>query len=175
MAPVGNGTVPRRTYGLSLGLSWKGLDFSVFFQGLGGFHSVYLGNMATETALEGSYFNWHRHAWTEERWKNGEKITYPALGTSNNTNHQRNDFFIQDKTFLRLKNMEIGYTIPAHLLRRAGITNLRVFERSESGHLVAAAGRSPRSGAFEPDALPADPDVQHRCKPFFLTRGIPRL
>ena len=127
MAPVGNGTVPRRTYGLSLGLSWKGLDFSVFFQGLGGFHSVYLGNMATEVGVEGSYFNWHRHAWTEERWKNGEKITYPALGTSNNTNHQRNDFFIQDKTFLRLKNMEIGYTIPAHLLRRAGISNLRVF------------------------------------------------
>lgn len=127
MAPIGNGTVPRFTYGLSLGFNWKGLDFSMFFQGLGGYHSVYLGNMATETSLEGSYFDWHRNAWTEERWENGEEITYPALATTNNTNHVNNDFFIQDKTFLRLKNMEIGYTFSEKLLQRSGIESLRVF------------------------------------------------
>ena len=40
-APIGTGTLPRRTYGFSVGLNWKGIDCSVFFQGLGGYHMYY--------------------------------------------------------------------------------------------------------------------------------------
>lgn len=150
-APIGTGTVPRRTYGFSVGLNWKGIDCSVFFQGLGGYHMYYGGNMCWENNVEGTYFDWHRNAWTEERWANGEKITYPALSTQSTTNHTKNDFFIQDKSFLRLKNLEIGYTIPAHLLRKAGISSLRIFL---SGQNLATWSRL-RADHLDPETFDA--------------------
>lgn len=127
MAPIGNGSVPRRTYGITLGAEYKGFDFSVFFQGLGGYNALYAGNLVFENIGQGSYYNYHRNAWTEERWLNGDKIEYPALSTRESSSHQSNSFFIQDKSFIRLKNIELGYTFPPHLLRKIGISNLRVF------------------------------------------------
>lgn len=126
-APIGNGTVPRFTYGFSLGFDFKGIDFSVFFQGLGGYHGQYLGNLVFESVEQGSYYDYHRHAWTEERWLNGDKITYPALSTGGSTSQQANSFFIQDKTFLRLKNIELGYTLPRKITEKARISNLRIY------------------------------------------------
>ena len=127
MAPIGKGSIPRMSYGLALSLDWKGIDFSIFFQGLGGYDSYYGENGAFEYIRSGVYYEYHRKAWTRERWENGEEITYPALSTGRTTNHQPNSFFIQDRTFLRLKNLEIGYTLPAGLLKSLGISNLRVF------------------------------------------------
>ena len=126
-APIGKGSVPRLSYGLTLALDYKGLDFSIFFQGLGGYHSYYDGNGVVEYTKQGTYYEYHQKAWTQERWDKGEEITYPALSTGRTTNHQPNTFFIQDRTFLRLKNLEVGYTLPAGILKSIGISNLRVF------------------------------------------------
>ncbi len=127
MAPIGYGTVPRRTFGVTFGVDWKGFDLTVFFQGTGGYHGLYGGNVVYEYMHWGTYFDYHRNAWTPERWANGEKITYPALSTQQTTNHIQNTFFIQNRSFVRLKNLELGYTFPAKVFRRVGITRLRLF------------------------------------------------
>jgi len=87
-APIGVGNIPRYSYGFSLSAEWKGFDAYIFFQGLSKFNSIFRPAGVYEFIIRGTYFPYHRTAWTEERWRNGEEITYPALSTQQNVNHE---------------------------------------------------------------------------------------
>lgn len=127
MAPIGYSDIPRITYGFSGSVSYKGFDFSVLFSGIGQASRLYQGSGVWEYSLAGFYSGYHLKAWTPERYKNGEEILYPALGTSRGTSQVANSFFIMDRSFLRMKNVELGYTFPKDLLKRVSINNLRLF------------------------------------------------
>lgn len=127
MAPIGYSDIPRITYGFSGSVSYKGFDFSVLFSGIGQASRLYQGGGVWEYSLAGFYSGYHLKAWTEERYKNGEEILYPALGTTKGTSQVANSFFIMDRSFLRMKNIELGYTFPKDLLKRVSINNLRLF------------------------------------------------
>lgn len=120
--------IPRITYGFSLGLDYKGIDFTIFFQGVSKYsHFSGTTQNVYEWTKEGTYYNYHKRAWTKERYENGEKITYPALHTGDNVNTRANDFFVFDRSFIRLKNIELGYTLPQRWLRAIGISKVRVY------------------------------------------------
>jgi len=120
--------IPRITYGLTLGLDYKGIDFTIFFQGVSKYsHFSGVTQNVYEWTKEGTYYNYHKRAWTKERYENGEKITYPALHTGDNVNTRANDFFVFDRSFIRLKNIELGYTLPQRWLRAIGISKVRVY------------------------------------------------
>ena len=128
LSPIGySTTVPGLNYGISLGLNFKGIDFNVLFSGLGRYSKYYSGQGVVEWTKQGTYFDWTRNGWTEERYKNGEKITYPAISTTKTVSHTENDFFIQNRSFLRLKNIELGYTLPERFLKKVGVKALRVY------------------------------------------------
>lgn len=128
LSPIGySTTVPGLNYGISLGLNFKGIDFNVLFSGLGRYSKYYSGQGVVEWTKQGTYFDWTRNGWTEERYKNGEKITYPAISTTKTVSHTENDFFIQNRSFLRLKNIELGYTLPERFLSKVGVKVLRVY------------------------------------------------
>jgi len=128
LSPIGySTTVPGLNYGISLGLNFKGIDFNVLFSGLGRYSKYYSGQGVVEWTKQGTYFDWTRNGWTEERYKNGEKITYPAISTAQTVSHTENDFFIQNRSFLRLKNIELGYTLPERFLSKVGVKALRVY------------------------------------------------
>lgn len=130
-APIKYSTIPGLTYGFSIGFSYKGFDISALFSGVGRYSRNYAtsdGQGVLENVKHGYYFNYQRTAWTPERWENHEKITYPALTAgSRSISQQPNDYFIQDRSFLRLKNLELGYTLPKNLLAFAGVTNCHVY------------------------------------------------
>lgn len=128
LSPIGySTTVPGLNYGISLGLNFKGIDFNVLFSGLGRYSKYYSGQGVVEWTKQGTYFDWTRNGWTEERYKNGEKITYPAISTTKTVSHTENDFFIQNRSFLRLRNIELGYTLPERFLSKVGVKALRVY------------------------------------------------
>jgi len=131
-APIGVGHIPRYSYGFSLSAEWKSFDAYIFFQGLGKFNSGLASQGTYETTLDGTYFPYHKKAWTEERWKNGEEITYPALHSEEGVNHRANSFFIFDRDLFRLKNFEVGYTLPENSLRLIGVSNMRVFMNGQN-------------------------------------------
>ena len=131
-APIGYGNIPRISWGASLNLEYKGFDAYVFFQGVSKYNSMMYENGTYEYILHGTYFDYHRQAWTEERWRNGEEITYPALSTVANVNHRANSFFVFDRSFVRLKNVELGYTLPPGILRILGISKMRVFLQGQN-------------------------------------------
>lgn len=127
-APIGYSTsIPGINYGITFGLNFKGFDFNILFSGLGRYSRYYTSQGTDEFTNAGTYFDYHRTAWTPERAANGEKITYPALSTAKSSSTVQNDFFIMNRSFLRLKNIEIGYTLPSKALSKAGVKALRIY------------------------------------------------
>lgn len=127
MVPIGYPTVPRIAYGFSGSLNYKNVDFTFLFNGVGQTSRYTIAAGATEFALVGFYSGWHRNAWTAERYAKGEKILYPALGMSSGVSQIPNDVFIMDRSFLRLKLIELGYTLPKNILTPIPIESLRIY------------------------------------------------
>lgn len=131
-APIGYSSIPKVTYGLALNLRYKGLDLAIFFQGVSKYSSNYSQQGVYEYIIQGTYFDYHKTAWTPERYAAGEEITYPALSTHSTTNHAANEFFIMDRSFLRLKNLEIGYNLPSNLLSKVKLNAMRIYVGSQN-------------------------------------------
>ncbi len=125
-APVGSGSLPRTTYGFNGGLRYKSFDLNFLFQGMAGLENIRTGTGIFETAGDGVYGSLHQHAWTQERYESGAEILYPALSTVATVNHVASDFFLYNLAYLRLKNMEIGYTVPQHVSRLIRADKMRV-------------------------------------------------
>lgn len=128
---MGNPRTPEIQFGIPVGLQYKNFDFSMIFQG------------ATNTSvrLEGAAV-WdfpvfgqdkfgkvkpmHLNRWTEET---KETATYPALhyGDYKNNKNSESSLFLYNASYLRLKNIEVGYTLPKKWIRPAGLQNVRIY------------------------------------------------
>ncbi|MDR1526925.1 MAG: TonB-dependent receptor [Dysgonamonadaceae bacterium] len=118
--PLGYSGVPEITYGWSASMNWNNLDLSFLLQGISHVSMAYPGFRWNEPALQ--------HAWTKDRYESGEKIQYPALDLTNSSpSYTTNSFFLLDRSFLRLKTAEIGYTLPADRTKKVGISRMRVY------------------------------------------------
>ena len=127
ISPIKYSNIPRITYGFSGNLSWRNLDFSFLFSGVAKVSKYYSNFGVTEIGLVGFYTGYHLNAWTAERYNSGRKIEYPALSANTTTSMTANDFFVMDRSFLRLKNIELGYTLPKLLLEKIKIQKLRIY------------------------------------------------
>ena len=125
-APIGHGALPRVTYAFSGGFSWKSFELSFLFQGVGKYSSIYSGTGVYETSYDGVFGSLHRHAWTQERYENGEKITSPALALTKSVSHGSNDYYNYDRSYLRLKNVELSYSLPAAVTRAISAQTAKV-------------------------------------------------
>jgi TonB-linked SusC/RagA family outer membrane protein len=125
-APIGKGAIPRITYSASAGLNYKSFGISVLFQGIGDYSSIYAGTGVYETSYDGVFGALHANAWTKERYQNGEKITAPALSLAKSVSHEANDYYNYDRSYLRLKNAELTYTLPTRLTKAISASTAKV-------------------------------------------------
>ncbi len=135
MTIIGN-TEPRYQYSFKLSANWNGLFFSAFLHGVGRQH-WYPGQ---ESAFWGQYnrgYNqvpaWHvGNYWTEDN-RDAYLPRYSqyngALGYSN---HVPNDRYLQKVSYLRLKNLQLGYALPNNFTNRLGLSNARVYVTGEN-------------------------------------------
>jgi len=129
--PVGHGTAPRINYGFNVGFDYKGFDFNVFLQGSAGNKVVYTDLHYTPTVRWGYQLN---KEIIDGRWTEGRTdATYPRLLPYTDTRNNKNsDFWLQSKAYMRVKNIQLGYTFPNHLTERIAVQNLRVFGSMEN-------------------------------------------
>lgn len=124
---IGHGTLPRLTYGASLGLNWNNFDFSVLFQGVGN-HQVYYNNQAFRfvTVMGQSLVkDITDNAWTPE---NPYDSKYPILrNSSNGKNNIASDAFVHNAAYFRCKNIQLGYTVPREITRKFFVENLKIY------------------------------------------------
>lgn len=123
---TGYTSIPRVTYGISIGFNYKGFDLSVLLQGAGGSAGTAMPstdlhfNGTTEALFE---VDWNR--FTLDRYAAGETIDFPIAAY--NRQAYQNTFFNLNTSYLRLKNMEVGYTFKRGLLRAIGLASIRVY------------------------------------------------
>lgn len=124
-APIGLTQYPEIYYALTAGFTYRNVDFSFMFQGTGNVTKNYSGYGFYDHLVEGVYNDIHLTAWTEERYQAGEKITAPALSLTEPISNQSNTFWNMNSAVLRLKNVEIGYTVPLNSAGRGSIEKIR--------------------------------------------------
>lgn len=125
-APIGDGALPRVSYAFSGGFNYKAFELNFLFQGIGQYASIIGGMGVWETDYDGVFGALHRQAWTQERFESGEAIDYPALSLAKTVNHEPSDFFKFDRSYLRLKNIEMAYTLPRKFSRKIKSTNAKL-------------------------------------------------
>lgn len=128
--PIGKSNVPEFNYGITLGGSFHGFDFNILFQGAGGAHVYYSQDAIWEfySDSEGKAMKHHLGRYIPEDPSSWEKATYPRLHASWNLhNQQKTSRWLYSRNYLRLKNMEIGYTLPKKVLQKIRIKNIRVY------------------------------------------------
>lgn len=124
---IGN-TIPKYYYGATITADYRGFDFSMLLQGLGGYEKQMGSYMAFAFYNSGQIQRWQADgAWNEAN-PNPNAI-YPKLSSLNmgSENVQTSTFWNRNASFLRLKNLQIGYTIPKSIIHKLGINNLRIF------------------------------------------------
>jgi TonB-linked SusC/RagA family outer membrane protein len=121
---LGN-TSPRYTFGISGGASWKGIDVSFFFQGVGKRNIILYPNEAIPwvESWRNPMANYYNNYWTPTN----THAQFPRPIAGGGTNAHINSQFVQNAAYIRLKNLQVGYTIPASIISKAKIQSLRIF------------------------------------------------
>lgn len=126
LAPIGTGSLPRAVYAFNGGINYKSFELNFLFQGIGQYTTLQSGIGIYDDLYDGVFGSLHRDAWTQERYDNGEPITAPALSITNNASHQASDFYAYNMAYLRLKNVEFLYTLPAAASKAIHAQNIRL-------------------------------------------------
>ena len=129
---LGNNT-PRFLYGLMFAGQYKDFDFSVFFQGVGK-RDVFIGS-TTYFGFQGNKYFDNVHEHNMDYWREDNKDAFFARPYSTgevSKNQQVQSRFIQNGAYLRLKNLQLGYTLPSELLQGVGIDKLRFYFSGEN-------------------------------------------
>ena len=130
---VSDGPNPKFQFGLNLNASYKGLDFSVLFQGQAG-AKIYWQNDLANTASVRYGYQMNKEV-VEGRWYEGRTTSaeYPRLlEYSNNKNKQMSDFYLQDLSFLKIRNIQLGYTLPKSIVSKTSLKRIRVYGSLEN-------------------------------------------
>lgn len=137
MVPIGYPTSPEIIYGFGVSLGHKGFDFSVFFQGLGresfwidatSAYSTKYNKYGTAPFVNNGQL---LKAYSDSHWSEDNRdiyALYPRYSAyENHNNTQVSTWWMRDGSFVRLKQMEFGYTLPQKLTNKIHIDNLRVY------------------------------------------------
>ena len=123
---------PRYTFGFTYGLNWKGIDFSMFWQGVGTRDMMLRGELIEPYHANYSYtiYKHQLDFWTptntEARWP---RLAAPGSDSNRNNygNGNGSDLFLLDGKYLRLKNLTIGYTLPKEWTKHLGMQKARLY------------------------------------------------
>ena len=123
---------PSLTYGLNIGLNYKNWDLTTFFQGITGNQLVNFTNREILfTRHESNYLKTRLYeSWTPERYANGDKITLPMTLANDGNMQKPSSFFVENGRYLRMKDLQIGYTLSSKLAEKLKVDRLRVYFQS---------------------------------------------
>lgn len=131
---IGN-TTPRFEYGIRLGADYKGIDLSIFMQGVGkrdmwGSSATTLPGFNTSDGAMASRFA--KDYWTEDNPNAFYPRPWNMVNETNLYNMYRQDRYLLDMSYFRIKNITVGYTLPAYITKKAWIQKARIYFAMEN-------------------------------------------
>ena len=122
---IGKG-MPDWTYGFNINVAWKDFDLSMMWQGTIG-NDIYDATRRID-AISSNLPSWMLNRWTGE----GTSNRIPRYVQGDGYNWQSSDLLVYDGSYLRLKNIQLGYTLPKSLTRKVFVSSLRVYVAAEN-------------------------------------------
>lgn len=135
---IGNST-PRLRFGLNLGFDWEGLDFSMFWQGVmkrdlwltGSTFWGISGGEWQSTCIE-EHLDYYRPENTTSVLGSNTDAYFPKMYMNKDMNQQVQTRYLQNGAYARLKNIQLGYTLPKQVIGKVGMQKLRVYVSAEN-------------------------------------------
>jgi len=123
---------PDLTYSLNLNLEWKGFDISAFIQGVQGIEGYFYYEIATPFSGVANLGSWWMDRWTPTNPSN----TMPRVTLDEYRTNVHSSFYMEDASYLRLKNIELGYTINPKIISKIGISSIRVYGNIQNAFTI---------------------------------------
>ena len=133
---------PKINYGINTTFNYKQFDLALDFQGVADV-DVYNANIGYRYGNENftqDFFN--------NRWHGaGTSNTYPSVNVGSNANAAPNSFFVESGAYFRMRNAQLGYTLPADLLHKLGVKKIRVYANAQNAlNIFGYKGFTPEVG-----------------------------
>lgn len=125
---------PKIIYGFNINASWKGIDLSLMFNGAAGVKRLFdgyevYGNFSGDAAHPATIW---RDAWTPDNHDASMPRIFYDTNSASSSRSVQSDFWLQDTSYLRLKNLQLGYTLPKGWLNSVGVENIRIYYSVEN-------------------------------------------
>jgi len=125
---------PKITYGFNINAGWKGFDLSLMFNGAAGVKRLFdgyevYGNFSGDAAHPSTIW---RDAWTPENHNASMPRIFYDTNSPSSSRSVQSDFWLQNTSYLRLKNLQLGYTLPKKWLNAVGVDNIRIYYSVEN-------------------------------------------
>lgn len=120
--------LPRYSYSANIDLAYKGFDFSLFLQGVGKANGYLHGHGIWPFYEGGTVQEQHKDRWTPDN----PTASFPRLAFNEINNIQNSTFWMRSAAYLRIKNVQIGYTIPVMASMKNYVKNLRIYASGQN-------------------------------------------
>ncbi len=173
--------IPDFTYGLNVNLRYKAFDFNLFLQGVQG-NEIF--STIKQQIYQMPYFNGSGvtnsvvdmlERWTPENtWQEGDPLIPRIAYNDPNGNYPRaSNFYVEDGSFMRVRNLTVGYTVPASAASRIGISRLRIYAGAQNLlTFTNYSGFDPEIGDFNQNALASGVDTGNYPVPRTYKLGV---
>jgi TonB-linked SusC/RagA family outer membrane protein len=133
---------PKYTYGINTSFEYKNFDLALDFQGVAGV-DIYNANLAYRFGNENFTKDFFDHRWHGE----GTSNTYPSANIGSSINAAPNSFYVSSGSYFRVRNMQLGYTLPGKILEKWKIKKLRIYANAQNAiNIFGYKGFSPEVG-----------------------------
>jgi TonB-linked SusC/RagA family outer membrane protein len=152
--PLGNPN-PKMVYGINTNVTYKNFDLTIDFQGLAGVQ-IYNANLGLRYGTENFTADYYNNRWHGE----GTSKVYPSANIGGGQNYLSNSFFVETGNYFRIRNLQLGYSVPENSLKNSGITKLRIYANAQNAfNFFKYRGFSPEVPAGNPTATNIDQGV----------------
>jgi hypothetical protein len=114
---------PDITYAFNFNVAWKGIDLGVFLQGVQGMQGYTYYEIASPFSGFANVGSWWLNRWTPQNPSN----TYPRVTLDGVRNNIHSSFYVENASYLRVKNIELGYTLSPAAIKKIGLSSLRIY------------------------------------------------
>lgn len=121
-------TIPRYTYGFNLNLGWKGFRLNAFFQGVGKVDGYLNSHYVIPCVNSSAIKTWQLNYWREDN----RDAEFPRLSTTSTNNTQNSTYWMKSAAYLRLKNLQVGYSLPSNLLKKTGLKDVYLYANAQN-------------------------------------------
>ncbi|GAC1309536.1 MAG: TonB-dependent receptor [Mucilaginibacter sp.] len=151
---------PKYNYGLNTNFSYMNFDLTLDFQGVTGV-SVYNSNIAYRFGNENFTQDFYTHRWSGPVTSN----TYPSVNVGSNANAAPNSFYVESGAYFRVRNAQLGYTLPSSILNKWKIQKIRFYANAQNAiNIFGYKGFNPEVGGS-----PTNAGIDTNVYPLFAT------